>query len=127
LVNDRVAGQPCRICSEPIKPGEPVSFQDGELVHMTCYNDQSQATRRRRETTYKDHTVQLFCYPLMGRWRPAAIVESPGRARSTRLGRMELCDSAQGALAFALKTATDWIDKSAAKAARVEPTHGEDN
>jgi hypothetical protein len=38
---------------------------------------------------------------------------------------MKLCDSAQGALAFALKTATDWIDKSVAKAARVEPTHGE--
>ena len=38
---------------------------------------------------------------------------------------MKLCDSAQGALAFALKTAIDWIDKSAAKAAHVEPTHGD--
>jgi hypothetical protein len=38
---------------------------------------------------------------------------------------MKLCDSAQGALAFALKTAIDCIDKSAAKAAHVEPTHGD--
>lgn len=120
-----MAGQACRICSEPIKPGEPVSFQEGELVHMACHNEQSQTTRRRKGTTYKGHTVQLFCYPLLGRWRPTAIVESPGRVSSTRLGRMKLCDSAQGALAFALKTAIDWIDKSAAKAAHVEPTHGD--
>jgi hypothetical protein len=38
---------------------------------------------------------------------------------------MKLCDSAQKAMVLALKTATDWIDKSGAKAARVEPTHGE--
>jgi len=120
-----VAGQPCLICSDPIKPGEPVSFQDGELVHMPCYNDQSKATLRRKETTYKGYLVQLFCYPLMGRWRPVAVVESPGRARSTRLGRMKLCDTAQEALAFALKAASDWIDEGAAKAAR-GPMHGAD-
>jgi hypothetical protein len=120
-----VAGQPCLICSEPIKPGERVSFQHGELVHMTCYNEQSNSTPRRKKITYKGHTVQLFCYPFMGRWRPAAIVESPGRVSSTRLGPMKLCDSAQKAMVLALKTATDWIDESGAKAARVEPTHGE--
>jgi|SRR5918996_2139851 hypothetical protein len=121
-----MAGQACPICSEPIKPEEPVSFQDGELVHTTCYSEQPRATRRRKETTFKGHTAHLFCYPLMGRWQPAAIIDSPGRASSTRLGRMKLCDSAQEALAFALRTATDWIDKRAAKAARVEPTPGED-
>jgi hypothetical protein len=68
---------------------------DGELIHMTSYNEQSQATRRRRETTYQGHTVRLFCYPLIGRWRPVAIVEYPGRVGSTRLGHMILCDSAR--------------------------------
>jgi hypothetical protein len=120
-----VAGQSCFICSEPIKPGEAVSFQDGELVHMTCYNEQSQTTRRHKHTTYKGHTVRLFCYPLMGQWRPVAIIESPGRVHSTRLGRLKLCDSAQAALAFALKTATDSIDKGSARAVHIEPTDGE--
>ena len=113
-----MAGQPCFICSEPIKPGEGVSFQDGELVHMKCYNEQPRATPRRKESTYKGHTIQIFCYPMIGRWRPSAIVESPGRVRSTRLGRMKLCDTAQEALAFALKTATAWIDNGAGKAPR---------
>ena len=39
---------------------------------------------------------------------------------------MKLCDSAQEALAFALKRAIAWIDESAAKAPRVEQKHGED-
>jgi len=120
-----VAGQSCLICAAPIRPGEAVSFQDGDLVHMTCYSEQSHATRRRKETTYKGHTIRLYCYPLMGQWRPVAIIESPGGISSTRLGRMKLCDSPQQALAFALKTATDSIDESNAKAAGIEPTHGE--
>ena len=104
-----MTGQPCLICSEPIRPEEPVSFQDGELVHTTCYNERSKFTRRRKQTTYNGHTVQIFCYPLMGRWQPVAIVNSPGRLRATRLGHMELCATAQEALASALKAATDWI------------------
>jgi hypothetical protein len=74
---DRVAGQSCLICVAPIRPGEAVSFQDGELVHMACYNGQSQATRRRKETTYKGHTIRLYCYPVMGQWRPIAVIEFP--------------------------------------------------
>jgi hypothetical protein len=104
-----VTGQPCLICSEPIKPEEPVSFQEGGLVHTTCYNERSKFARRRKQITYNGHTLHIFCYPLMGRWQPVAIVKSPGRLRATRLGRMELRDTAQEALACALKAATDWI------------------
>ena len=114
-----MAGQPCRICDKRIEPGEAVSFQEGELIHMTCYRVQSRVTRRRTDCTYKGQTIQVVCYPLMGRWRPAASVESPGRF--TRLGPMKLCDNAEEALAFALKTATAWIDKNAAPSPRVQP------
>ena len=109
-----VAGQACQICYKRIHPGESVSFQEGELIHMTCYK--SQVAERRTDCTYKGHIIRIVCYPLMGRWRPAALVESPGRGRSTRLGLMTLCDSAQAALAFALKAATEWVDKNAATA-----------
>jgi hypothetical protein len=110
----------------PINPGERVSFQDGERLHMTCYYEQSKSARRGKEIAYKGHTVRVFCYPLLGRWRPLATVESPlGRGTQTRFGRMKPCDSVEEALALALKTAADWIDKGAAKASRAEPTHGD--
>jgi hypothetical protein len=103
-----------------------VSFRDGELIHMTCYRVESQATRRRTDSIYKGHIVRVFCYPLMGGWRPAAWVERPGRFSSTRLGPMKLCASAEEALAVALKMATAWVDD--ASPARVQPVDicGED-
>ena len=117
-----MAGQACLICSLPINPGERVSFQDGELLHMICYSEQSKSARRGKEIAYKGYTVRVFCYQLLGRWRPVANVESPlGRGTPTRFGRMKLCDSVGEALALALKTAADWIDKGAAKASRSEP------
>jgi len=94
------------------------------LLHMTCYYEQSKSARRAKAIAYKGHMVRVFCYPLLGRWRPFATVDSPlNGGTPTRLGRMKLCDSVEDALALALKTAADWIDKGAAKAA--EPTHGE--
>ena len=93
-----------------------MSFRDGELIHMTCYRVQSQATQRRTDSIYKGHIVRVFCYPLMGRWRPAAWVDCPGRFSSTPVRPMKLCASAEQALAFALKTATNWVDKNAAAA-----------
>ena len=117
-----MAGQPCSICSLPINPGARVSFQDGELVHMTCYSEQSKSARRGKEIAYKGYTVRVFCYQWLGQWRPLANVEFPlERSTPTRLGRMKLCDSVGEALALALKTAADWIDKGAAKASRSEP------
>src|SRR5688572_11671972 len=105
-----MAGQACLICSLPINPGERVSFQDGELLHMTCYDEQSKSAQRGKEIAYKGHTVRVFCYPLLGQWRPLATVDSPGgRGAQTRFGRMNLCDSVEAALALPLKTAADWI------------------
>jgi hypothetical protein len=103
-----------------------VSFRNGQLIHMTCYRVEPQTTRRRTDSIYKGHIVRVFCYPLMGRWRPAAWVECPGRFPSTRLGPMNLCASAEEALAAALKMAIAWVDD--ASAARVQPVEicGED-
>jgi hypothetical protein len=123
-VESRVARQSCRICYKSIEPVEPVFFQHGELIHMTCYKVQPQAVRRGTGRSYKRHSIHVVCYPFMGRWRPAALVKSPGR--STRLGRMKLCASAEEALAVALEMATAWVDD--ASAPRVQPgdTCGED-
>jgi hypothetical protein len=108
LAGNPMAGQACSICSVPINPGERVSFQDGELLHMTCYYERLKAVRRGREIAYKGHTVRVFCYPLLGQWRPLATVESPlERGTPTRLGRMKLCNSVEEALALASKTAAD--------------------
>jgi hypothetical protein len=85
---------------------------------MTCYSEQSRGTPRRKEATYKGHTIRLFCYPLLGRWRASVVVESPGSGRSTSLGRMNLRDTEQEALTFALKAAADWIDEGVPKAPR---------
>jgi len=126
LAGNHMAGQLCMTCSLPIKPGERVSFQDGELLHMTCYDEQSKSAQRGKGIAYKGHTVRVFCYPLLGQWRPLATVDSPGgRGAQTRFGRMKPCDSVEKALALALKTAADWIDKGAAEASRTEPTRGE--
>ena len=125
LAGNDMAGQACLICSLPINPEERVSFQDGELLHMTCYDEQSKSARRGKAIAYKGHIVRVLCYPLLGRWRPFATVESPlSRGTPTRFGRMKLCDSVEDALALALKTAADWIDNAAAKASPTQPTHG---
>ena len=105
-----MAGQPCRICSAPIEPGEAVSFNDGELLHMACCSQRSEITPRRTETTYRGFTIRVLSYPLLGRWRADVIVHGPGR-RATDLGRMPFRDSSREALAWGWKAATEWIDK----------------
>ena len=105
-----MAGQPCRICSAPIEPGEAVSFTDGELLHIACYSQRSEITPRRNETTYRGFTIRVRSYPLLGRWRANVTVHGPER-RATDLGRMPFRDSSQEALASGLKAATEWIDK----------------
>lgn len=39
----RPPGKACPVCEQPIAPGQGVSFQDGELIHLACYE-----TSRRR-------------------------------------------------------------------------------
>lgn len=33
----RPPGRTCPVCEQPLEPGQGVSFQRGELIHLTCY------------------------------------------------------------------------------------------
>jgi hypothetical protein len=108
-----MAGQACPVCSKPIEPGDGVSFQHGQLMHLACRDARVRVQPEQRETVYRGVTIVVDCNQVGKRWRPLAVIRTAVGPVTLRGELLHLYHHPAEALAAALDTARHWIDKTA--------------